>query len=113
MSNMTNLLKETVSDIKVNGYEIDDIIYIGSEETGHSCTWGEFKSLADVEYHDGYGTPVVAIDLKIVFSDGSSMRRQEYDGSEWWEFIKPFTMPDTKKPITNLFGSYNTLKEIN
>lgn len=113
---MSNLLKETIKDIKESGHKIKDIVFIGSESSGYSCTWKEFTTLADREYDDGFGAAEVAQDLQIVFSDGSSMKRGEYDGSEWWEYSKPFKTPMKKKKITNLFAvsiGWQDLEEIN
>ena len=108
-----NLLTETKEAIKDSGHTADDIIFIGSEKTGHSCTWPEFEKLADYEYDNGYGGQEIASDLKIVFNDGSSMWRCEYDGSEWWEHVTPFKMPSELKPIHKLGGVLlSTLEEI-
>lgn len=99
------LLEETLTAIEESGHKIDDIIFIGSEKTGHSCTWQEFEKLADNEYNGGYGAPQVAQDLIIAFSDNSKMWRGEYDGSEWWEYPTPFKMPNEKKSISGLFAT--------
>ncbi|MGB5758858.1 MAG: hypothetical protein WBM50_18240, partial [Acidimicrobiales bacterium] len=80
---------------------------IGSEQSGHRCDWGQFAQLADVEYDSGYGSAQVATDLVIVFFDGTKLRRGEYDGSEWWEFIAPFTEPAESLPIDRLVGAYD------
>lgn len=101
-----NLLKETIECIKESGHTVNQIVFIGSEKSGHSCTWEEFEILANKEYDNGYGRQKVAKDLIIVFSDGQKMWRGEYDGSEWWEFSTPFKMPETKKPIKNLFSEF-------
>lgn len=97
-----NLLKETKEAIAASGHAEADIVFIGSEESGHECTWGEFCLLADVEYNAGYGAAEVAKDLCIAFSDGQKMWRGEYDGSEWWEHSTPFKRPEKKLPITRL-----------
>jgi len=39
---MANLLEETKEAIKGSGHKVKDILFIGSEETGHNCTWKEF-----------------------------------------------------------------------
>ena len=98
-----NLLTETKSAIKNSGHDVTDIAFIGSSDGEYRCTWGEFCALADREYDSGFGGQEVASDLIIVFSDGQQMWRGEYDGSEWWEFPKPFSMPASSKPIKNLF----------
>ena len=92
-----NLLSETIKDIESSGHTTDDIVFIGSEKSGHSCTWEQFVSLADREYDSGFGSSEVATDLIIVFSDGSKMWRGEYDGSEWWEDSSPFQKPDGQR----------------
>lgn len=97
-----NLLTETKRDITTSGHSPEDIVFIGSESSGHQCTWDEFCVLADVEYHSGFGAAEVAQDLIIVFSDGQKMWRGEYDGSEWWEHSTPFKRPDTSLPVTRL-----------
>lgn len=98
-----NLLKETILDIKSSGHTTEDIVFIGSEKSGHSCTWNQFIDLADMDYDQMSGSSRVATDLIIVFSDGSKMWRGEYDGSEWWEYSSPFKKPDETKPIESLF----------
>lgn len=98
-----NLLKETIEDIKQSGHDQNDIIFIGSEFSGYSCTWDEFIKLADHEYDAGFGAQKVATDLVIVFNDGAKMWRREYDGSERWDYSSPFKMPMETKPITRLF----------
>lgn len=101
---MTNFLKETLEAIEQSGHVPEDIIFIGSVDTGHSCAFDEFKIMADVKYDSGFGSQKIADDLIIAFSDGQQMSRGEYDGSEWWEFHKPFKMPENKKPIARLTG---------
>ena len=99
---MINLLIETKGAMLGSGHKVKDILFIGSEETGHSCTWEEFEQLADVEYDNGYGSAQVAQDLIIVFTDGVKMWRNEYDGSEWWSLYGPFKMPKELKPIKRI-----------
>ena len=109
-----NLLIETVEATLASGHAPDDIVFIGSEESGHSCTWAEFAVIADIEYDDGHGAQEVSSDLIIVFSDKATMWRHEYDGAEWWEYSKPFHMPDQTKPIKHLAGGmWATLAELN
>ncbi len=100
---MTNLLEETKEGIKRSGHNISDIVFIGSTQSGHSCSWEQFKKLADIEYHSGYE---VARDLVIIFNDGTNMWRSEYDGSEWWDYSVPLSLPVDKKPIKRLVGRY-------
>jgi hypothetical protein len=96
---VTNLLEETREAIAESGHTEADIVFIGSEKTGHRCTWDEFETLANREYDSGFGASEVAQDLIVVFSDGQKLWRGEYDGSEWWNFSKPFSMPESSLPI--------------
>jgi len=100
-----NLLEETRNTLAVTNHTPDDIVFIGSETSGHQCTWGEFAVLADISYDPGYGSAKVATDLVIVFSDGSKLYRSEYDGSEWWKFSRPFAFPLRRLPIQTLVTS--------
>jgi len=99
---MNSLLEETVSAILKSGHTPKNIIFIGSEESGHECTWEQFEQLANIDYDSGYGGQEVAQDLIIVFSDGQKMWRGEYDGSEWWEYCTPFKRPDVQFEINTL-----------
>lgn len=99
-----NLLKETKDIIEALHQNVDDIIFIGSEYSGRSCTWEEFCTLADFEYDSGYGSQKVATDLVIVFRDTTMMYREEYDGSEHWGIKRPFIMPKDRLPIHTLGG---------
>lgn len=97
-----NLLKETKEAIRDSGHKPSNIVFIGSRDGEYRCSWDEFKLLADVEYDAGFGAQEVATDLIIVFGDGQTMWRGEYDGSEWWDFSRPFKMPESSKPIMRL-----------
>jgi len=111
---MTNLLRETVEAVESSKHTPEDIVYIGSRD-GYSCTWEEFVSLADVEYDSGFGGQEVASDLEVIFSDGGTLHRGEYDGSEWWGYTPPFMRPAEHKPIRHLVppaGYWGTLAEI-
>lgn len=99
-----NLLKETQSIIMEELHKPKDIIFIGSEESGHSCSWEQFTELANIEYDNGYGSQKIAKDLIIVFNNGAKMRRDEYDGAEGWVYDKPFKMPEELKAIKSLGG---------
>lgn len=105
----SNLLLETIKDIASSKHTQDQIVFIGSQETGYSCTWDEFSVLANREYNPGYGGQEVAHDLIIVFKDGGQLQRMEYDGSEWWGYQAPFVMPPVLKPIQSLFPRYGGL----
>ena len=99
-----NLLQETREAITASGHAENDIVFIGSEVTGHQCSWQAYCTLANIEYNSGFGAAEVATDLVIVFSDGQKLWRGEYDGSEWWEHSTPFVKPEQSLPITRLTG---------
>jgi hypothetical protein len=96
---MTNLLKETQEVMSDNNKTSRDIIFIGSERSGYSCSWEEYIVLANIEYDSGYGGAEIASDLILVFNDGSRLYRGEYDGSEWWDFMAIFKAPEEKHTI--------------
>jgi len=113
---LSNLLEETKSSIAQSGHTIDDIIFIGSEESGHQCIWPEFELMANKTYNSGFGGQVVCKDLIIVFKDSVKMWREEYDGSEWWNYSIPFKKPDSKFAIQSLFSvgcGWENLSEAN
>ena len=100
---MENLLTETLEYIKCIDCVVEDILFIGSEDSGYSCSWSEFVMIADDDYDEDYGMQKVASDLIIVFSNGCKMYRFEYDGYENWASFIPFVMPNKIKPIKNIF----------
>ncbi len=111
-----NLLEETIEFIERYGYDPVQIIFIGSERTGHSCSWEEFKLLANQEYDEEFGVQEVATDLVIVFEGGAQMWRHENDGAERWAVHRPFRFPEERKPIRSLFTNsvgWDSLEEIN
>lgn len=60
----------------------------------------------------------MATDLVIAYGDGQRMQRGEFDGSEYWAFLRPFVEPVVVKSITSLFVSpprvgWQTLDQIN
>lgn len=118
---MTNLLQETRQANQVSGHTERDIVFIGSMDSGHNCTWTQFEKLADIDYDADFGRQNVACDLVIEFSDGSRLVRHDYDGEESWKLIKPFRMPVKAHPIKALVrndpeggSSYaKTLAELN
>ena len=99
---MTNLLKETEADIKRIDKTPEDIKWIGSYNGKYACTWSQFKELANFEYDCGFGSAEVAIDLVIVFTDGTWFDRHEYDGSEWWSFNEVPVICNPSKVIDRL-----------
>lgn len=107
-----NFLLETIRDVEQSGHVPKDIIHIGNHKYG--CTWEEFTELADFEYDNGFGGQEIASDLKIFFKDGTYMWRGEYDGSEWWNYCRPYNLPKEYKKIESLKkeGSWENLEKI-
>jgi hypothetical protein len=104
---MTNLLEETRAAIANSGHKETDVIWVGSADGAYRMDWTEFTSLADREYHSGYGAAEVATDLVVVFRDGAKLWRGEYDGSEWWEYDTPLgEITGTPKKIERVIGDY-------
>lgn len=102
-----NLLEETKEAIEKARQCPENILFIGSPESGYECTWEEFLILANIEYENGYGNQEVATDLVIIFKNGDVMSRKEHDGKEWWDI--PFNFVEQKriekKPIKKLVGT--------
>jgi hypothetical protein len=109
---METLLEETLSCMHNKKLSEQDIIFIGSRDGEYACSFEEFKVLADRKYDSSYGSRWVAVDLIIVFRSGHILEREEYEGSEWWRVVKPFTLPTASKPIHNLFGCYKSIRDL-
>lgn len=112
-----NFLEETIIAIENSGHKVDDVIFIGSIESWHGCTWEEFEKLADFEYDSGFGAQIIAKDLAVIFKDEQNMLRGEYDGAEWWIYQYILPIPIDQKTITSLRVSrdqvgWKTLAEI-
>lgn len=96
--NLTNLYDETLSELKEYGKTIDDIKFIGvidliDNRTCRQINVKDFFEAAKKIYYDaGYGGTEINRTLQIV-GDDWWLEREEYDGSEWWEFK---TIPQIK-----------------
>lgn len=89
---VVNLGKETRDTITDVDHFISDIAWIGNY--CFRVDIDEFFKIADnTNYNNGYGTNYVPVDLMIVFKNGDSLRRFEYDGSEYWKFYPGLTKP--------------------
>ena len=88
---MVNFLKETKELVDASGMTP---IYIGLADGNVTMTWEHFQTIADFDYDDGFGDNVIHLDFIVAFEDGSYLKREEYDGSEWWLHVKPFKMPE-------------------
>lgn len=108
---MRNLLKETEKALKENGKSLSDIEWVGCSL--FQIDIGQFLDLADADYDPGYGAPEVATDLLVVGKD-FWLERNEYDGSEWWEFKAYPAKPDDVRSVHTLMcGMWDTLYELN
>lgn len=97
----TNLLQETEDIFLTIDKNWKDIDFIGGDS--FSVSIENFREVAArTEYEIGYGAPEVATDLVIVFTDGSWLSREEYDGSEWWQYNHCPVKPLKRKVINAL-----------
>ena len=93
MPNNTNLIEETLSFLRRCGKYENDIYYVKvkdlrSVDVVHYVDWNSFKeAVKDFTYDKGYGLQYIWKNLKIVLRNGEYLCRQEYDGSEWWEYM--------------------------
>jgi hypothetical protein len=107
----TNLLKETLEELKDNGYSESDVEWVGNSD--YYFSFDHFKKIADVNYDSGYGAAEVASDLIIVGKDWW-LEREEYDGAEGWKFKKKIVKPNINKEVDSVVGGmWCTLDEIN
>lgn len=109
---MINLLEETADVILKNNLNILDITFIGSSDGQYRCTWDEFCILANRKYYNGFGSPEVATDLIILFKGGERLFREEYDGAENWQLLRPVVPQESPKKISGLFGYHGTIADI-
>lgn len=83
-----NLFKETDETLDEQGYDWSDVKWVGSPDIKFP-TVNEFIKVAKAtEFEDGYGAQEIPFDLVIMLKDGTWFERHEYDGSEWWDYIK-------------------------
>ena len=87
---MTNLIDETKETLNWIGKKESDISWVGSYDGKYAIIWDGFKDkFKDITYDPGFGAQEIASDLVIAFKDGSWLERNEYDGSESWDYKKP------------------------
>ena len=110
-----NLLDETKSAISRSEHSTDDVRFVGSRDEKLGIPWSQAEKVLDIDYDDGYGSQEIAADLVVAFTDGGFLRREEYDGSEWWEYEPPFRGPETQKPFGRVKRTYPaySLEDIN
>lgn len=110
---MINLWEETIGTIEDNNRKWDDVTHISG--TNFQISKENYERVAKKTYYNsGFGAPDVAVDL-VIYGVGFLMKRGEYDGSEWWEFIE-FSC-NTNLPVVDINrlagGMWNTLEELN
>ena len=88
-----NYADETIHTLdSAGGYSVEDIDWIGT--FNFIIPIDEFfKAARNTNYNNGYGSAVTPMDIVIFMKDGCWFERNEYDGSEWWVYRKPYTKP--------------------
>lgn len=109
---MKNLYKELIDILTENNKTINNIEWIGTDK--HIVSTTDFLNIAkQTNYESGFGAQKVAKDLLIVGNDFWIMREQ-YDGSEWFEFYSMPTKPVKKLDINCLdVSKHNEIFEDN
>lgn len=104
-----NLLKETEEELERHGKTWEDIIWIGNTE--FTISLEHFKELSNKKYDNGYGAQEVSGDLLIVGEDWW-LEREEYDGSESWEFKRLPQKPIKEVKVKRIIGGmWESLEE--
>jgi hypothetical protein len=98
-----NLLQETIDNLLAHEKNVYDVLWVGSKDGEHRCSWQHFAQLADREYDSGFGGTEVCLDL-VVVGDGWWLERYEYDGSEWWAYKAAIPYVSYPKPVLRVFG---------
>ena len=109
---ITKLYDEILDCLEEHLYTVEDIVSVSlnvhefdknsSSIRYHTVNLDVEKFLEaskDIKYNDGYGTAYIDISLRILMKDGGFFQRQEYDGSEWFEF---YSFRDPDEPKENL-----------
>lgn len=99
---MKNLWKETISVLKdhyLTWKDVDHIILDGDNVT---ISKENFEELArKTDYDNGWGAAEIRTDL-IIVGWNWWLERNEYDGSEWWEFRTMPIIPNETTTVTSL-----------
>jgi len=82
-----NFKEETIEKIKESGYKLEDVMFVGSNDGKLRINIEKFLEISDFEYDSGYGSAEISGCLIVYFNDKSYLARDEYDGSEWWEYV--------------------------
>ncbi len=99
---INNFLEDTEEAIRNSGHRVKDIVFIGSEKTGHQCSWRTFRKIANKSYY----SVDVADDLMIVFRDRQYMYRHSDGFIESWEYLVPFKHPETRHRIRRVIWKH-------
>lgn len=103
---MTNFYDETLTVLLKHGKQTKDVCWVGARDGAYSISWAKFVKLTrDVEYENRLGKAKIALDLVVVGEDWW-LERNDFDGSEWWEYKeRPIAKSDTQ-PFRYVKGSY-------
>lgn len=115
---MKNFKEETLKKIKDVGYELKDVIFIGSDDGKYRMSVEKFLEFSDFEYNNDFGATNIATDLIVYFNDNSYMIRETNDNFEWWEYVKliKYTAEDNFENFNILGGKghyWETVEEMN
>ena len=112
----THLITDLIRSLHEYDMRTGDVVFIMSE-VGY-MTWEDFCKVARHDYfNSGYGSPEVAIDLKVFTTKGFFYRHEICDGMEEWRFhymehgmsSRKLNTADVKSFVG---GHWNTLSEI-
>ena len=103
-----NLYKELVDTLSYNNKTVDDILYIMLTDSKAEQKYYKpekfLKRAKNINYDNGYGQEEIRTNLTIVLKNGDFIIRGEYDGSEWFEYMK---LPKTDVELEDLPDSVN------
>ena len=109
-----NLYDETVEILSSHDKTITDIEYIGSTRTKIN-TNKALELMKKTNYDSCLGGQEIACNLMIKGKD-FIMKRGEYDGSEWWNYIQTDpSLPQVEREVKSFKANigWDTLEEIN
>ena len=97
-----NLWEETISVLKSHSISWDEVDAVILDGDDVKISKKNFEEVArKTNYDSGWGAAEIRSDLMIVGRDWW-LERNEYDGSEWWEFRTMPLIPDKKITVTKL-----------
>ena len=104
---MINFLAETINAIVEAHQYTQTVLSVRSRDGEYATSWEEFAKIADTNYDNGFGSAQIPSDLIVEFMDGTYLYRDEYDGSEAWQYSAPLPpLARNPKPITKVVGRY-------